>query len=377
MTRGAKRGRPQMVLQSSTQPTTGMQLGEAPTPSPSLSIPEENLEEQINETVLIFSSYASMVDPEEGTELKFVPTQIINGVKCAKLDKDDVAAETEYWQNTVLCSVLGAKPLFEIIHGFIKHICATLGIDKIIQVRKGVFLVRFGNLQDKQLVKKHGVYYFDAKPFLVKGWNPETDMHIETIKFIPLWVQFPNLNLKYWGAESLSKIGSILGIPIKTDRYAKEKSVIQYAGLLIDIPLEGPFPDFIEFFNDNDVLQVRYEWKPTKCTYCHMFGYEEELCKKKKGGTLQEERNEKRSDKLVGQAQTKEFTCVLKMPSARQPVQVTTNSTPLHINPFQVKEKNESKVVEKTFPGWLWQHNFALNATGYIWIAWKPSTYDV
>jgi len=37
--------------------------------------------------VPIYSSYASVVDPNEGTELRFVPTRIINEVKCAKLEK--------------------------------------------------------------------------------------------------------------------------------------------------------------------------------------------------------------------------------------------------------------------------------------------------
>ena len=68
------------------------------------------------------------------------------------------------------------------------------------------------------------------------------DLNTEAIKSLPLWVQFPNLDVNYWGLESLSKIGSILGIPIKTDRYTKEKSMIKYARLMIEISLEGHFP---------------------------------------------------------------------------------------------------------------------------------------
>ena len=92
------------------------------------------------------------------------------------------------------------------------------------------------------------------------------------------------------GAEILSKIGSILGIPIKTDRYSKEKTTLRYARLLIDISLDSTSLDFIKFFNDNEVLirqQVVYEWKPLKCAHCHMFGHEKQICKKK-GGVRQE-----------------------------------------------------------------------------------------
>jgi len=65
-----------------------------------------------------------------------------------------VAAEIEYWQQVVLCSVLGANPPFEVMQGFIKRILATPDIDKITHVCKGVFLVRFGDLQDKQMVER-------------------------------------------------------------------------------------------------------------------------------------------------------------------------------------------------------------------------------
>ena len=55
---------------------------------------------------------------------------------------------------------------------------------------------------------------------------------------------------------------------------------------LLNISLEGPFPNFIEFFNDHDVLfrqSMKYEWKLIKWSHCNMFGHEEINCKKKEG----------------------------------------------------------------------------------------------
>ncbi|KAJ8434330.1 hypothetical protein Cgig2_010947 [Carnegiea gigantea] len=71
--------------------------------------------------------------------------------------------------------------------------------------------------------------------------------------------------------QSLSKLGSILSIPLKTDKYTKEKSMLKYARLLVEIPLEGNFSNFIVFSNKKDVIirqKVVYEWKPIKCTHC-------------------------------------------------------------------------------------------------------------
>lgn len=62
--------------------------------------------------------------------------------------------------------------------------------------------------------------------------------------------------------DSLSKIGSTLGIPIKTNRYTMEKRMLKYVRLLINIQLDAVFPDYIDFVNDQEVivrLPVTYE----------------------------------------------------------------------------------------------------------------------
>jgi len=140
------------------------------------------------------------------------------------------------------------------------------------------------HLNDRIPVERKGLYFFDRKPFLVKCWNPEMDMHTEALKSLPIWVQLPDLDVKYWGLSSLSKICSVQGIPIKTDKYTKEKTWIRYARVLIDIPITGPFSEYIEFFNEHEMLVrqlVKYEWLLIKCHHCGMFGHEEQVCKNK------------------------------------------------------------------------------------------------
>ncbi|KAJ8419396.1 LOW QUALITY PROTEIN: hypothetical protein Cgig2_011886 [Carnegiea gigantea] len=89
---------------------------------------------------------------------------------------------------------------------------------------------------------------------VVKPWNQEMEINIAEIKSLPIWVQLRGLDVKYWGMESLSKIGSLLSIPIETDRYTMEKSMLRYARMLIDISLDDELPEHIEFANDKDVL---------------------------------------------------------------------------------------------------------------------------
>ena len=162
-----------------------------------------------------------------------------------------------------------------------RRIWQSLDIDKICLVKKGVYIVHFNSLVYQLTVVQKGVYYFDNKPLLVKPWIPEMDINIEAITSLPIWVRFLDLDIKYWGLASLSKLGSILGMPIMTDKYTMEKTRLHHAGVSIEIPIEDDFLSFIDFVNDQDVvvrLQVEYERKPIKCHHCRMYGHKEEEC---------------------------------------------------------------------------------------------------
>ena len=188
-------------------------------------------------------TFASLLDTDAGTQLRYIPAKEINGKRCPQIEPENVASEVTYWKNAVLCAVMGANPPLEVISGFIKRIWASYEIDKILYVREGFFLVV--HLADKTVVENRGVYFFDRKPFIVKCWNPEMELQAESSKALPLWVRFPDLDIKHLGLESLSKLGSMLGIPLKTDQYTKEKSRLSYARLMIEVPIEGPFPEYI------------------------------------------------------------------------------------------------------------------------------------
>ncbi|KAJ8433453.1 hypothetical protein Cgig2_014494 [Carnegiea gigantea] len=284
MARGRRRRRPKQI-QSESTPTPDQHISR----EESIIVAEESIIAAIstvsgNGTVTtpsppleeapsqgIVGSYASLVNLDEGTSLKFVEASIINGVKCAKIATEDVTPE----QSAILCPVLGANPPLEVMEGYLRRICL---------VKKGVFIMRFNNLDDQLTVVKRGVYYFDNKPLPVKPWNLEMDINTEAITSLPIWVRFMDLDIKYWGLASLSKLGSILGIPIKTDKYTMEKTRLSYARFLIETPVDEAFPNFINFVNDQDVvvrLQVKYEWKPIKCQHCRMYGHKEDECRKK------------------------------------------------------------------------------------------------
>ncbi|KAJ8446914.1 hypothetical protein Cgig2_013215 [Carnegiea gigantea] len=78
----------------------------------------------------------------------------------------------------------------------------------------------------------------------------------------------------YWGPSSLSKLGSLIGRPLKIDRPTMEKSWMGYARVLIEVKIGEPLPDGVDFANEKDEKlqgQVIYEWLPIQCSHYKMW----------------------------------------------------------------------------------------------------------
>ncbi|KAH0714846.1 hypothetical protein KY284_007751 [Solanum tuberosum] len=98
----------------------------------------------------------------------------------------------------------------------------------------------------------------------------------EVLRMIPLWVEFPNLSLHYWGLAALSKIGSALGKPMYADECTSRLGRISYAKVLIEMDVTKPLPRHVEFFYPNGgrmQQKVQYDWKPIYCYTCCIVGH--------------------------------------------------------------------------------------------------------
>lgn len=98
-----------------------------------------------------------------------------------------------------------------------------------------------------------------------------------------MWVQLPELDLKYWSPTALSKLASLLRTPIMADKNTQEKNKVQFARILIEMEIKEHVPERIYFENEHKVLMqqdVVYEWKPVVCGKCKGYGHETDHCKK-------------------------------------------------------------------------------------------------
>ncbi|KAJ8419310.1 LOW QUALITY PROTEIN: hypothetical protein Cgig2_009221 [Carnegiea gigantea] len=171
--------------------------------------------------------------------------------------------------------------------------------------------------------------------------------------------------------HSLSKIGSILGIPLKTDKYTKEKSMLRYARLLVEMQLEGQFLEYIEFANDKNVL-IRQKVVChssaliAKCLAIYKRTVENRLLIGKDG-----ELKHRYHPRNIINSQG------MNSPNKQEDIKIFLQQHQAGLVRFlETKAHNIANVMGKIYSNWEWLHNATDTERGRIIISWHPRRYQ-
>ncbi|VFQ71387.1 unnamed protein product [Cuscuta campestris] len=206
-----------------------------------MAVEEEALRESAQEELQVLpKSYAEAVGDKEELDCKlhFIAAIEHNGCKIAKMTKDDIVETSSYWETAILMCILGANPPIEVVEGFAKRIWKQADILDVTMLKPGQFVFRF------------------------------------------------DLDPKFWSISGLSKIGTLIGNPIKADKTTIGKTRLNYARIQIEVGMKQHFPEEVQFEDDKGRIitqTVKYESYPISCTHCKAIGHQENLCRKKTG----------------------------------------------------------------------------------------------
>ena len=88
----------------------------------------------------------------------------------------------------IFCSLLhvvSVNPPFYVIVGYLRRIWAKKGVEIIMAVNKGMFIMKFHKMEQRDGVLKAGFQIVDKKPLIVKQHNSKMDFQKEDLKTIP------------------------------------------------------------------------------------------------------------------------------------------------------------------------------------------------
>ncbi|CAI9115501.1 OLC1v1016414C1 [Oldenlandia corymbosa var. corymbosa] len=85
---------------------------------------------------------------------------------------------------------------------------------------------------------------------------------LEDVELVPVWVQLPKLQVKYWSARTLSRITSVLGKPLEMDEVTTMRNRAAFARVLVEMKISDHMLDAIWFEDENGILQEQKVKKP-------------------------------------------------------------------------------------------------------------------
>lgn len=115
-----------------------------------------------------------------------------------------------------------------------------------------------------------------SMPVILKVWSADFDFKKEVLQTIPIWAKLPNLPLSCWGMDSLSRIGSALGIPFYVDACTTQVDRVSYARILVEMDITRKVPNLIKALDPNYRLleqRVGYDWAPKYFPTCLTIGH--------------------------------------------------------------------------------------------------------
>ncbi|XP_062103716.1 uncharacterized protein LOC133814819 [Humulus lupulus] len=229
----------------------------------------------------IWAKFKESLPSYGGMQLQYSEPMHRDGQIITKLDLEEIKVEASFWKSALIFVVIGANPPLAIFERFIKRIWGKLGIERVARLNSSFTMVKFCDEATRDLVLEAGVAHFDKKPVILRPWTTDLDS-LRLVKTIPVWIRLPELGLQYWGVKCLSALVSTNGKPIMVDKITKDRTMLRFSRVLVDMEIADQLPQFINYLNKRGQVMeqpIEYEWLPTKCSNFKKLGHSSSSCK--------------------------------------------------------------------------------------------------
>ncbi|GJY95156.1 retrotransposon protein, putative, ty1-copia subclass [Tanacetum coccineum] len=142
----------------------------------------------------------------------------------------------------------------------------------------------------------NGSWFIRNNPLILKKWHPDENLLKKDVSTVPVWVKLHGVPVTAFSDDGLSAIATKLGTPLMLDSYTSDMCMqswgrSSYARVMIELRADMELKDNIvvampRIKGEGHYICnvcVGYEWKPSRCTSCKVFGYIHEECPKNTG----------------------------------------------------------------------------------------------
>ncbi|KAJ6670209.1 GLYCINE-RICH CELL WALL STRUCTURAL PROTEIN 1.8-LIKE [Salix viminalis] len=191
---------------------------------------------------------------------------------------DDMLMETsEQWNRSMVGFFPGMRMPHHALQTIAMRVWKQHGLEKVISMANGFSIFQFSFEEQVQPVIEMGPWLFGGKNIILQKWHPRFIFDKNRISTLPVWVRLHGLPFPLWSKQGLSLAASMVGTPLSCDEQTFKGTRLEYARICVEIDASLPYVHKFEIDTPLSpvpaTVEVTYEWKPSRCTTCKVFGH--------------------------------------------------------------------------------------------------------
>ncbi|CAL2255077.1 unnamed protein product [Prunus armeniaca] len=180
------------------------------------------------------------------------------------------------WRSAVIIKLMGRPLAYTFLRSRLLQRWALKGPMSLIDLENNYFIVKFLYEEDMRYVLTGGPWQIAGQYIVTQKWKPGFNAKEERITHMTAWVQINGLNVEYFRADVMEKIGNLVGATVKVDAHTLSQARGKFARICVELDLAKPLTPFIEI--EGRTYEVVYEGINLVCFECGCYGHGRDTC---------------------------------------------------------------------------------------------------
>ncbi|KAJ6752500.1 hypothetical protein OIU85_002873 [Salix viminalis] len=194
-----------------------------------------------------------------------------------EITEDMLTEHAEQWNRSMVGFFPGYKMNYHAVNSIASRVWKSCGLEAVMTTATGFIIFRFQKEEQMLEILEKGPWLFGGKAIILQQWHPHFVFDKNKISKLPVWIRIHGLPFPLWSRKGLSLVASKVGKPLSCDESTYTCSRLDFARVCVELDAGTPFVhnfDIITPLSTEPLhIEVEYEWKPTRCASCNLFGH--------------------------------------------------------------------------------------------------------